>query len=1004
MASNAMTFPRERRSGSIETKPGAVPGTDLHGRPAGAHGAAPSTPARPASRPEPRSGRPRARVFRLLPVLALLLGALGLFAAAPVEAAHQFATPTNLQAQAGDGQVTLTWSGGPRDNFDLQHGEHPSGTLSVQTVSANGNGSYTVTITSLTNDTTYRFRVRTRASSGHTASAWTSFVTATPSAPSSTPIWSATLAVKQVAGTSRGCDNSRTGAKCSSTSVLTDDDFTLSGTTWEISFITGTSSRLQVGFNSDVRTALDSYSFCVGTTALAFSSAGHVAGNTIASWRTSAVSWGVGDTPSLSIGTSCAQQTTPTTPAAPTNLASLAGDGSLYFEWTAPSGTLTGYDVHYTSAPTSGNGAVTNDAAVQTASAAAGWLAVSRSGTDDYQEITGLTNGRLYRVRVRAINASGAGAWAFGTGTPEALVPPSNLVVTPGDAELRVSWTAATGTFAGYDLDITSAAVGDVANDAATGSNLATAWVLAANPISSATSYTIDSDDATLVNGVTYRVRLRTASPESAYTYGTGTPQAQVSTVPTGLTVTAGDAQLTARWTAPAGVDVARYEVQIKLKSAANWPNADTDVSSGTSHTFTGLTNDSTYQVRVRTVETGGDDISAWTTPAEGTPRAAVQPKATTAVLGNMTVGDGGKWKGFRADPSVGALSDADFTYGGVDYRILGLRLTNSGGYLYLHLNKALARNWGLVLNVGDSRFRIADAALFRGNYEGVLAGWGYSNQGETAPTWTVGQSVPVSLGTLTSSTVKLSVSPNPVAEGASATVEACLSALPQGTVRIPVTLSHGDSANRSEDGDWGVSLSGDTDGRLPVHTAYSIAISGWLQRACGVVNIPTHPDSDSDDETFRVALDTTRLPPGVRAGSPALVVVTIQEPRNWPKVTLRAAHGAVAEGSPVELQVTLEKPLATDVEIPLRVRFVRSESGDHGFLRSITIAAGSTTGSGTIRTYEDDDTEDEYFQVGVIQPDLPSGVAPGSPSTVGIVIVDAANARLRALDLNAGN
>ena len=106
--------------------------------------------------------------------------------------------------------------------------------------------------------------------------------------------------------------------------------------------------------------------------------------------------------------------------AAPTGLRVTAGDGKLDLSWTAPSGTLTGYDVHYTSAPASGAGSVTNSAAVQTVSAAAGWLAVSRSGTDDFQTISGLANDQAYRVRVRAKNASGAGAWVFGTGTPRA--------------------------------------------------------------------------------------------------------------------------------------------------------------------------------------------------------------------------------------------------------------------------------------------------------------------------------------------------------------------------------------------------------------------------------------------------------------------------------------------------------------------------------------------------------------------------------------------------------
>ena len=64
-------------------------------------------------------------------------------------------------------------------------------------------------------------------------------------------------------------------------------------------------------------------------------------------------------------------------------------------------------------------------------------------------------------------------------------------------------------------------------------------------------------------------------------------------------------------------------------------------------------------------------------------------------------------------------------------------------------------------------------------------------------------------------------------------------------------------------------------------------------------------------------------------------------------------------------------------------------EGGTTGFIRSITIPAGATSGSGTIRTRKDDDTDDEYFTVAVVQPDLPPGVAPGTPSTVGITIVD---------------
>ena len=113
-------------------------------------------------------------------------------------------------------------------------------------------------------------------------------------------------------------------------------------------------------------------------------------------------------------------------PPAPTVLVVTEGDTKLDLSWTAPtlpSGvSLTGYDVHYTSAPASGNGSVADDAAVQTGqspSAASGWVDAAHSGTGTTDEITGLTNDTVYRLRVRATNAAGASAWLAGTGTPE---------------------------------------------------------------------------------------------------------------------------------------------------------------------------------------------------------------------------------------------------------------------------------------------------------------------------------------------------------------------------------------------------------------------------------------------------------------------------------------------------------------------------------------------------------------------------------------------------------
>ena len=107
-------------------------------------------------------------------------------------------------------------------------------------------------------------------------------------------------------------------------------------------------------------------------------------------------------------------------PPAPTALVVTVGDTKLDLAWTAPvlaSGvSLSGYDVHYTSALVA---SVADDAAVQTGQSPSpgdGWVAASHSGTGTTAEITGLTNTTEYRLRVRARNAAGAGSLAGGQG------------------------------------------------------------------------------------------------------------------------------------------------------------------------------------------------------------------------------------------------------------------------------------------------------------------------------------------------------------------------------------------------------------------------------------------------------------------------------------------------------------------------------------------------------------------------------------------------------------
>ena len=154
-----------------------------------------------------------------------------------------------------------------------------------------------------------------------------------------------------------------------------------------------------------------------------------------------------------------------------------------------------------------------------------------------------------------------------------------------------------------------------------------------------------------------------------------------------------------------------------------------------------------------------------------------------------------------------------------------------------------------------------------------------------------------------TKPTVRLSTSPNPVTEGSSVTVTATLSAALAGNVTIPLTLTD-DTAESGDDG-----------------TLSSITIAAGA--TSGTSTVTTNQDTDEDDETFTVALDTGSLPSSVSAGSPASVTITISDDDGGtaptkPTVRLSASPNPVTEGSSVTVTATLSAALTSSVAIPL--------------------------------------------------------------------------------------
>ena len=120
----------------------------------------------------------------------------------------------------------------------------------------------------------------------------------------------------------------------------------------------------------------------------------------------------------------------PAAPAAPI----LTGSNTrLGVSWTAPSdgrSAITGYDIQYREG------------------SMGGWTDWPHTGTDTITTITGLTDGQVYQVQVRAVNALGSSDWSV-AGTGAAGVLPIGPPATPaapaliaGPGQLGVTWTA----------------------------------------------------------------------------------------------------------------------------------------------------------------------------------------------------------------------------------------------------------------------------------------------------------------------------------------------------------------------------------------------------------------------------------------------------------------------------------------------------------------------------------------------------------------------------------
>lgn len=492
--------------------------------------------------------------------------------------------PTSVAGTRGDRQVSLTWTapadtgGSAITDYVVQFRTDVLGS-SWQTFNDGTSTGTTATVTSLTNGTSYVFRV----------AAVTGFGTGAHSAESAAVMpLAAASAPTSVAGTRGDRQVSLTWTAPSSNGGSAISDYVVEYRT----DVVGSSWQM---FNDGIST---------GTTATV---TGLVNGTAYRFRVTAVTRFGQGASSSES-----AAVTPLTVASAVANLAGTRGDRQVTLTWVAPSDTggapVTDYVVHYRIQP-------------PPLQQPQPWQLFTDGVSAATQvTVTGLENGTTYQIRVAPVTAAGTGLAKRLDNITPATVPgvPTVLVAEPSDGRVSLTWTApANGGEA-----ITDYIVQYRTNVAGS------PWQTFSDGVSAGTVATVTG----LTNATAYVFRVIAVNamgqgqPTAESAVATPGPQAPA---PTRLTGRAGDSSVALVWTAPTvvrGQQIVDYAIDFRLITGdvpGAWQRANDGVSTATQATVTGLQNGATYEFRVAAVTTPGGIVGVFSdASARHTPQA----------------------------------------------------------------------------------------------------------------------------------------------------------------------------------------------------------------------------------------------------------------------------------------------------------------------------------------------------------------------------------------------
>ena len=491
--------------------------------------------------------------------------------------------PVELTLMPGDGKLRLSWvapadhGGSEIVDYDIEY-SNDGGSTSTRWNESPESTTLTDEITNLNNGTTYHLRVRARNGVGHGPwSAWAegqpSTVPATPAAPTLTPGY-------QELHVSWNEPSNNGGSGIIDYDVQYSDD---SGSTWREWHASAESVALKTTI-----TGLQS-----GTT---------YAVQVRAENRQGGGPWSVltMDTP---LGV----------PAAPAPPTLTSGDGQLEVSWDEPSDNGGSQIINYQVQYSDDNGSSWNE-----------WDTLVDSPALQ-TTISGLQNGTIYQVQVRARNSQGDGPWSalvmgIPLGMPAAPAPPTLAI---GDGQLEVSWAEPSNNGGSQIMDYDVRYSGD-------GGSSWREWHAPADPQALRTTI------MGLGNGNTYAVQVRAENRQ-----GDGPWSASAIDTPLGVpaapappTLISGDGQLEVSWDEPSnngGSEIMNYNIQYSDDNSSTWREWRTLADpQALQTTVMDLNNGNTYNVQVRAENRQGD--GPWSASASATPSSVPAAPAPPTV------------------------------------------------------------------------------------------------------------------------------------------------------------------------------------------------------------------------------------------------------------------------------------------------------------------------------------------------------------------------------------